>query len=108
MSKKLNKIISQNSEFDEIFSVYANGENLVEILNPKFIKLLLNLKNRLNFPLKISLINGRICIFLETSEEIFKPNIDNSVLKANSAFVLKRVLLYFLVVTKTLNLNAKI
>ena len=108
-TKNLKKTTTDDSKFDEIFSVYSNDiQNAEYILTPAFMKRVMNLERRLNFPICISIMDKKICIFLDTGEEIFKPNIDKSVLNKNPAFTIKRVVLQCLAITKMLNLNKKI
>lgn len=108
-TKNLKKFATNDSKFDEIFSVYSNDiQNAEYILTPAFMKRVMNLEKRLNFPICISIMDKKICIFLDTGEEIFKPNIDKSVLNKNPAFTIKRAILQCLAVIKTLNLSKEI
>ena len=98
-----------DSEFNAKFSVYSNDmQNAMYILSPAFMKRLLDLKRRLNFPISVSFVGDKIYIFLDTGKDNFEPDIDKSVLHANPAFTIKRELSHFLSIVKTLNLNTKI
>lgn len=107
--KNLKKITMDDSEFNAKFSVYSNNlQNAMYILSPAFMKRLLDLKRRLNFPISVSFVGDKIYIFLDTGKDNFEPDIDKSVLHANPAFTIKRELSHFLSIVKTLNLNTKI
>ena len=106
---KLKRIKMDDSEFNSKFSVYSNDlQNAMYILSPAFMKRLLDLKRRLNFPISVSFVGDKIYIFLDTGKDNFEPDIDKSVLHANPAFTIKRELSHFLSIVKTLNLNTKI
>ncbi|MBQ9293143.1 MAG: DUF3137 domain-containing protein [Campylobacter sp.] len=108
-AKKFKKITMDDSEFNAKFSVYSNDlQNAMYILSPAFMKRLLDLKRRLNFPISVSFVGDKIYIFLDTGKDNFEPDIDKSVLHANPAFTIKRELSHFLSIVKTLNLNTKI
>ncbi|MDA3085518.1 MULTISPECIES: DUF3137 domain-containing protein [unclassified Campylobacter] len=108
-AKKFKKITMDDSEFNSKFSVYSNDlQNAMYILSPAFMKRLLDLKRRLNFPISVSFVGDKIYIFLDTGKDNFEPDIDKSVLHANPAFTIKRELSHFLSIVKTLNLNTKI
>ena len=103
------QITMDDNEFNSYFSVYSNDiQNAMYILSPAFMKRLLDLKKRLKMPLTVSFIENKIYIFLDTGKDNFEPNIDKSVLRANSAFAIKMELSQFLSIIKTLNLNTKI
>ena len=107
--KNLKKITMDDSEFNSQFSVYSNNtQNAMYILSPAFMKWLLDLKKRLNFPISISFMGDKIYIFLDTGKDNFEPNIEQSILHTNSIFTIKMELLHFLSIVKTLNLNTKI
>ena len=108
-TKNLKKFTAQDSKFNEIFSIYSSDTQTASyILTPIFMKRIVNLKKRLNFPIYISFIDEKICIFVASGRENFEPDIYKSVLYKNPAKTIKRELLYFLGLVKTLNLNAKI
>ncbi|MDA3048842.1 DUF3137 domain-containing protein [Campylobacter sp. JMF_02 ED1] len=108
-TKNLKQITMDNSEFNAKFSVYSNDlQNAMYILSPAFMKRLLDLKRRLNFPISVSFAGDKIYIFLDTGKDNFEPDIDKSVLRANPAFTIKRELSHFLSIVKTLNLNTRI
>ncbi|MBR4140385.1 MAG: DUF3137 domain-containing protein, partial [Campylobacter sp.] len=103
------KIAMDDTKFNELFDVYSNDmQNAMYILSPAFMKRLLDLKRRLNFPISVSFVGDKIYIFLDTGKDNFEPDIDKSVLHANPAFTIKRELSHFLSIVKTLNLNTKI
>ena len=107
--EKLKQITMDDSEFNSKFSVYSNDlQNAMYILSPAFMKRLLDLKRRLNFPISVSFVGDKIYIFLDTGKDNFEPDIDKSVLHANPALTIKRELSHFLSIVKTLNLNTKI
>ncbi|MDA3043469.1 DUF3137 domain-containing protein [Campylobacter sp. JMF_09 ED2] len=108
-AKQFKKITMDNIEFNAKFSVYSNDlQNAMYILSPAFMKRLLDLKRRLNFPISVSFAGDKIYIFLDTGKDNFEPDIDKSVLHANPAFTIKRELSHFLSIVKTLNLNTRI
>lgn len=70
-----------DNEFNSQFSVYSNNtQNAMYILSPAFMKWLLDLKKRPNFPISISFMGDKIYIFLDTGKDNFEPNIDQSIL----------------------------
>ncbi|MDA3045223.1 MULTISPECIES: DUF3137 domain-containing protein [unclassified Campylobacter] len=107
--KKFKKITMDDTKFNATFSVYCDDmQNAMYILSPAFMKRLLDLKRRLNFPISVSFAGDKIYIFLDTGKDNFEPDIDKSVLHANPAFTIKRELSHFLSIVKTLNLNTRI
>ena len=108
-NKNLKQITMDDTKFNATFSVYCDDmQNAMYILSPAFMKRLLDLKRRLNFPISVSFVGDKIYIFLDTGKDNFEPDIDKSVLHANPAFTIKRELSHFLSIVKTLNLNTKI
>ena len=108
-TKKLKQITMDDTKFNATFNVYCDDvQNAMYILSPAFMKRLLDLKRRLNFPISVSFVGDKIYIFLDTGKDNFEPDIDKSVLHANPAFTIKRELSHFLSIVKTLNLNTRI
>ena len=108
-TKNLKKILSDDGEFNEIFSVYCDDtQTASQILIPALMKRLLNLKKRLNFPIAMSVIDDKICIFIATGKENFEPDIYKSVLRQSPAQTIKRELLHFFGITKIINQNTQI
>ncbi|MBP3206881.1 MAG: DUF3137 domain-containing protein [Campylobacter sp.] len=106
--RNLQKIIMDNTEFNDIFDIYSNDiQNAMYIFSPAFMKRILELKKwHLDCPINMSFVGNKIYIFIDTGRDNFEPDINTNA--TITAKTIKVEFSHFLSIVKTLNLNTRI